>query len=112
RKVTPSLMRRPTLGQKLRAIILAMPFAGGACDCNHTAAGCTNAGSPSFDAGYGYSQVFLLPRGHDGGDCFLACGEIPLGSVVTDRCAFTTLDCEPGVACAGVPTKGRRPPGL
>jgi len=54
----------------------------------------------------------LLPRGFDGGSCFVACSQVPLGSSRTTDCAFTTLDCEPAVCCSGVPTKGRRPPGL
>ncbi len=119
-------MRRRTLGQKLRAIVLAVPFAG-AVACGGTGAmnGGRDAGradSGTSDSGVGGcpstgtccypDEVFLaVPDGGatDGG-CIQYCGPAMFQSV---SCSFTTRDGGGlEVWCSGQNCLGRRPPGL
>jgi hypothetical protein len=119
-------MRRPTLGQKLRAIVLAIPFAGavacgsvGSNDGGGTSSGSTSAGCMN-PGGCGpcpvETQVALLPDGGIGdGGCQPACQALePFIFFGLQSCAFTTLDGGAAVSCTGTTPchTGRRPPGL
>ena len=116
-------MRRPTLGQKLRAIVLAVPFAGAAA-CGGTAIGTTNSGCTVFDGCLPApceveTQVAAIPASDGGigdGGCQAVCLKLrfPLPFAQIQSCDFTTLDGGPAVSCTGTGFcgGGRRPPGL
>jgi hypothetical protein len=109
-------MRRLTLGQKLRAIVLAVPFAGAvACGSSSSGVSCPNETETwllsSIDGGFTGDNCnsvcvsFMVPPGQS-----CSCTDIP--------CSFTTQNGAPAVSCNWrTPSgccciTGRRPPSL